>query len=159
MLLPLFSKPKKLHTYYPFTSTKQKAKALKSFFSYQDFANYSSTFNSQLTLEKEKFIQLNRGNMDPLMMGEGLCLLVWSILIGENITNNLPQIYLDKPFTRLPFTKVLDLEASTPSFKEFQNRVSMGHECITRIVWCQAQCQTLEINVGKKLNDSTSLEN
>lgn len=60
------------------------------------------------------------------MVGEALCLLVCSILIGERSPNSLSQLYISQPFTRLLFTKLLDLEALTPFLKTCQNRVSAG---------------------------------
>ena len=70
--------------------------------------------------------------MGPLMVGEELSLLVCSILIGERSPSSLSRLYLAQPFTRLPFTKLLDLEASTPFLKNFQKRVGVGHGWITR---------------------------
>lgn len=72
--------------------------------------------------------------MDPLMMGHDLSLLVCSILIGEKSPNSLSRFYLAQPFTRLPFTKLLDLEALTPFLKNFQKRADVGHEWITNTI-------------------------
>lgn len=74
------------------------------------------------------------GEMDPLMVGEALSLLVCSILIREQSPNNFSRHYLSQPSTRLPFMKLLDLEASTPFFLNFQKRVDATDEWLTCIV-------------------------
>lgn len=74
------------------------------------------------------------GEMDPLMVGEALSLLVCSILIGERCPNSLSRLYLAQPCTRLLFMKLLDLEASIPFLKTCQKRVGVSDEWLTCIV-------------------------
>jgi len=71
------------------------------------------------------------GEIDPLMVGEALSTLVCFILIGERSPNKLSRLYLAQPFTRLPFMKLLTLEASTPFLKTCQNKVSISDERLT----------------------------